>query len=106
MVGSLEYHRNGKKHKGKLCEEIRFKYHLPWLLARLVLEVTAVAAYKDRLGWRVVNLQAYRQVPTGEPIFVAAVVGNLERMRELLSTHGGYVNDRDVVGATPLHVSI
>ena len=100
-MGSLEYCRNCKKHRGKVREEINVKYHLPSLLARRVWDV---AAYQDRLGWRV-NLQAYRQVPWGEPIFRAAISGDLETMRQLLSTHGGYVNDRDEDGATPLHVS-
>jgi hypothetical protein len=100
-VGSLEYHRNGKKHRGKLREEIKVKYRLPLLLTRRVWDV---AAYHSRLGWRV-NLQTYRTVPWGEEIFEVTSRGDLERMRELLSTHGGFVNDRDERGATPLHVS-
>jgi len=101
IVGSLEYHRNFKKHRGKLREEIKVKYRLPWLLARRVWDV---AAYQDRLGWQV-KLQTYRTVPWNEEIFEVASKGDLEKMRELLSTHGGYVTDRNEVGSTPLHVS-
>jgi hypothetical protein len=101
IVGSLEYHRNFKKHRGKLREEIKVKYRLPWLLARRVWDV---AAYQDRLGWQV-NLQTYRTVSRNEEILEVARKGDLEKMRELLSTHGGYVTDRNEVGGTPLHVS-
>jgi hypothetical protein len=101
IVGSLEYHKNFKKHRGKLREEIKVKYRLPSLLARRVWDV---AAYHSRVGWRV-NLQTYRTVSRNEEIFEVASRGDLKRMRELLSTHGGYVNDRDEGGNTALHVS-
>jgi DNA-binding GntR family transcriptional regulator len=100
-VGSLEYHRHFRKHRGKLREEIKVRYRLPSLLARRVWDV---AAYHSRLGWRV-NLQTYRTVSQNEEIFEVARKGDLERMRELLSAHGGYVNDRYETGWTPLHVS-
>jgi hypothetical protein len=101
IVGSLEYQRNFKKHRGKLREEIKVKYRLPSLLARRVWDV---AAYHSRVGWRV-NLQTYRTVSGNQEIFKVAHRGDLERMRELLSTHGGYVNDRSETNLTPLHVS-
>jgi hypothetical protein len=101
VLGSLEYHRNFRKHRGKLREKINFKYRLPSLLARRVWDV---AAYHSRLGWRV-NLQTYRTVSRDEEIFEVVLRGDLEKMRELLATHDGYANDRDEDGWTPLHVS-
>jgi hypothetical protein len=102
LLGSLEYRRRCRKHRGKPREEINARYQSPSWLARRAWEMTV---YQERFSWQVA-LQTYRTVPTGASMFKAAIRGNLEWMRQLLSNHDGYVNDRDLCGNTPLHVSI
>jgi hypothetical protein len=89
LLGSYEYWKQNRQHKGKEREEFSAKLTVPFWPERM----WDCRGYETLSGWRV-NLQTYRILPINSPFFNAVEDGDIDTVRTILANRQASVTDR------------